>query len=139
MALEKKIADPYHTLPVVRDALRSRNVRVLAALPGPSWRGYTQRVARRDGATDIPAAFDVHFDWRYERNMPGSPLMGFFRKTMFKRIGPNLRRLGLVGDRGRRHYEAMGLLDLQEGKAAPELTADDLLADESPEVSPAVP
>ena len=57
----------------------------------------------------------------------GSELMQFFRKTMFRRIIPNLKRIGLLSDRVRPLYDALGLLEFEGGKAAPELTAKDLL------------
>jgi len=58
-----------------------------------------------------------------------SPLMVFFRRTMFRRILPNLKRIGLLSDRIRPHYAAIGLLEYESGKAAHELTAQDLLDD----------
>ncbi len=57
----------------------------------------------------------------------GSDLMQFFRKTMFRRIIPNLKRIGLLSDRVRPHYAALGLLEFEGEKAATELTANDLL------------
>jgi hypothetical protein len=59
----------------------------------------------------------------------GSDLMTFFRRTMFRRIVPNLKRIGLLSDRVRPHYEKIGLLAYEHGKAAPDLTARDLLED----------
>jgi hypothetical protein len=58
-----------------------------------------------------------------------SPMMSLFRKTMFKRIIPNLKRIGLLSDRVRPQYERAGLLEYEHGKAAPELTASELLDD----------
>jgi hypothetical protein len=58
-----------------------------------------------------------------------SEMMSLFRKTMFKRIIPNLKRIGLLTDRMRPHYQQHGLLDFEHGRAAPELTAQDLLDD----------
>ncbi len=58
-----------------------------------------------------------------------SEMMTMFRKTMFKRIIPNLKRIGLLGDRVRPHYEQYGLLEFEHGRAAPELSAQDLLDD----------
>jgi hypothetical protein len=55
--------------------------------------------------------------------------MGSFRQTMFKRIVPNLKRIGLLSDRIRPRYDALGLLSYETGRAAPELTAADLLED----------
>jgi len=65
----------------------------------------------------------------WERLTVGSKLMGSFRQTMFKRIIPNLKRIGLLSDRIRPRYDALGLLAYEAGRAAPELTAADLLAD----------
>jgi hypothetical protein len=58
-----------------------------------------------------------------------SEMMGLFRRTMFKRIIPNLKRIGLLSDRIRPHYEQHGLLAFEHGKAAPDLTASELLED----------
>jgi len=65
----------------------------------------------------------------WERLSVESRLMGVFRKTMFKRIVPNLRRIGLLSPRIRPRYDALGLLAFEGGRAAPELTANDLLED----------
>jgi hypothetical protein len=58
-----------------------------------------------------------------------SEMMALFRRTMFKRIIPNLKRIGLLTDRVRPRYAAAGLLEFEGGRAAPDLTAEDLLAD----------
>lgn len=65
----------------------------------------------------------------WERLTLASKLMGSFRQTMFKRIIPNLKRIGLLSDRIRPRYDALGLLAYESGHAAPELTAADLLED----------
>src|SRR5262249_3371959 len=65
----------------------------------------------------------------WERLSLSSRLMGSFRQTMFKRIVPNLKRIGLLSDRIRPRYDALGLLEYETGRAAPELTANDLLED----------
>jgi hypothetical protein len=66
-------------------------------------------------------------DW--ERLSVESRLMGTFRQTMFKRIVPNLKRIGLLSARIRPRYDALGLLAYEGGRAAPDLTAADLLED----------
>ena len=58
-----------------------------------------------------------------------SEMMAVFRRTMFKRIIPNLKRIGLLSDRVRPRYAAAGLLHFESGRPAPELTVEDLLAD----------
>ncbi len=67
---------------------------------------------------------------QWNRLVMHSDMMGIFRKTMFKRIIPNLKRIGLLSDRIRPHYAQLGLLAFENGKSAPELTAEDLLNDE---------
>jgi P-aminobenzoate N-oxygenase AurF len=59
----------------------------------------------------------------------GSDFMAKFRHTMFRRIVPNLKRIGLLSEHMRPHYEAIGLLELEHGKAAPDLTAEELIGD----------
>jgi hypothetical protein len=56
-------------------------------------------------------------------------MMTRFRKTMFKRVIPNLKRIGLLTDRIKPKYAELGLLGFEHGKAAPELTANDLIND----------
>jgi hypothetical protein len=56
-----------------------------------------------------------------------SDLIGMFRHTMFKRVIPNLKFIGLLTDRIRPYYEELGLLDFERGKPAPDLTAEDLI------------
>jgi hypothetical protein len=57
-----------------------------------------------------------------------SQFMDFFRRTMFRRIVPNLKRIGLLSDRVRHHYAEIGLLEWEHERAAPDLTAADLLS-----------
>ena len=65
---------------------------------------------------------------QWDRNVLDSKMMSFFRQTMFRRIIPNLKRIGLLSDRIRPHYARLGLLEYEHDKAATELTAADLLA-----------
>ena len=48
---------------------------------------------------------------------------------MFKRIIPNLKRIGLLSSKVKKHYESIGLLmyKYDSGKDAPDLTFEDLL------------
>jgi len=80
-------------------------------------------------AHEIHQEFYAHVLSRREWNrlIETSELMTLFRRTMFKRIIPNLKRIGLLSDRVRPRYEALGLLRWERGKAAPDLTARDLL------------
>lgn len=56
-----------------------------------------------------------------------SEYMRNFRDRLFKRLIPNLKRINLMSARIRPHYEALGLLAYEHEKAAPELTAADLV------------
>ncbi len=56
-----------------------------------------------------------------------SEMMGLFRRTMFKRVVPNLRRIGLLSDRIRPKYAALGLLEFEHGRDATQLSADDVV------------
>lgn len=50
-----------------------------------------------------------------------------FRERMFKGIVPNLKRIGLLTDRVRRHYDALGLLEWEDAPAAPDVDEGGLL------------
>ena len=63
-----------------------------------------------------------------------SQYMRNFRQTMFRRLVPNLKRINLMSDRIRPHYAALGLLEFENDKAAPELTASELIRDSEPPV-----
>jgi hypothetical protein len=55
-----------------------------------------------------------------------------FRDVMFRRMVPNLREIGLLSDRVRPHYEAVGLGKYFEGASADRLTAQMILDDLDP-------
>jgi len=82
-------------------------------------------------ARELHAEFFAHEVSRthWDRIVLASPMMGLFRDTMFRRIVPNLKRIGLLSDRMRPRYEKAGLLAFEHGKAAPDLTAEDLLGE----------
>jgi len=56
-----------------------------------------------------------------------SEMMAIFRRSMFKRIIPNLKRIGLLSQRVRTRYDELGVLAYEEAKAAPELTHRDIM------------
>lgn len=64
----------------------------------------------------------------WDRLVQSSGLMTLFRRTMFKRIMPNIRRIGLLSDRVRPRYAELGLLQYESGQDATTLTAADMLA-----------
>jgi hypothetical protein len=64
----------------------------------------------------------------WDRLMHASTIMQMFRRSMFRRIVPNLKWIGLLSVRIRPHYEAIGLLEWEHDKAAPDLSDQELLA-----------
>ena len=64
--------------------------------------------------------------WRHVVNT--SPGLEEFRHNMFQRLVPNLREIGLLTDRILPHYERMGLTKYMGGKAAHEVSGDEMLA-----------
>ncbi len=60
-----------------------------------------------------------------------SPGMEYFRRTMFSRMVPNLREIGLLSARIKPHYERVGLSRYFDGRAADMLTSDDFLTPEA--------
>lgn len=63
----------------------------------------------------------------WDRLVLASGYMARFRKMMFRRLVPNLKRIRLLSDRIRPYYASLGLLEFEAEKAAPELSADELL------------
>jgi hypothetical protein len=75
--------------------------------------------------------YDEHYAHAMKRKewdalVDSTGLMDNFRRSMFKRLIPNLKRIGLLSDRIRPHYEAIGVLGWETEKAAPELATDEL-------------
>jgi hypothetical protein len=56
-----------------------------------------------------------------------SAYMDLYRSRLFYRLIPNLKKIGLLTDRIRPHYEKVGLLQFERGKAANELSSEELL------------
>ena len=57
-----------------------------------------------------------------------SEMMREFRRSLFSRLIPNLRAIGLLSDRIRQRYEALGVLQYEGEKSADQLSLHDLLA-----------
>jgi hypothetical protein len=56
-----------------------------------------------------------------------SGFMASFRSTMFRRLIPNLKKVHLLTDRIRPHYEALGLLVYEHERPSNELSLGELL------------
>jgi hypothetical protein len=78
--------------------------------------------------------YEEHFEHRLTRSQWAEVLSssrGFeeFRHVMFSRLMPNLREIGLLSERIKPHYERVGLARYFQGRAASEITADEMLAE----------
>lgn len=107
--------------------------------------GEREREEREDWAFEVAllmrnrfAAYEVFDEWfaggRLSREawrevVQGSPGMGRFRHTMFKRLVPNLRDIGLLTPRIFPAYERAGLTEYFGGKAAPELSGEQMVSE----------
>src|SRR6266478_2513111 len=56
--------------PLLRDAIRSRNLRVIASMLGPAFRGLVRQRGRNEESTPVRLGYRAHFDWRYARSEP---------------------------------------------------------------------
>ncbi|MBI5542966.1 MAG: ferritin-like domain-containing protein [Deltaproteobacteria bacterium] len=66
----------------------------------------------------------------WDRSVSDSDFMAFFRRTLLRRVIPNLKRIHLLSERIRPHYAREGMLAWENEKAAPDLTAQDMLESE---------
>jgi len=90
-------------------------------------------------------AYEVYEEWfeglisreEWRKFILGSPGMEMFRHTMFSRLVPNLREIGLLSDRIKGDYDRVGLMKYFGGLSADQLTAEVLLGDLDP-AAPAV-
>jgi hypothetical protein len=57
-----------------------------------------------------------------------SELMKFFRRSMFRLLIPNLKRLGLFTERIRPRYAAIGIVNYEAGRQMSEMTTDEIMA-----------
>lgn len=128
---------------VIRDEARHVHYGVLA-LEKVYTNGISERerVDREDWAYEVSLMlrnrflahelYDEFFAHRMKRSewdkmVLESEMMAVFRQSMFKRIIPNLKRIGLLSDRIRPRYEKLGMLIYEQEKAAPELTHKEIM------------
>ena len=103
-----------------------------------------ERIEREDWALEVALlmrdrflAGEVYEEW-FEGRLPWtkwreiverSPGLRTFRQTMFRRLVPNLREIGLLSPRVRARYDVAGLLGYARGAAADSLDDGALLND----------
>lgn len=64
---------------------------------------------------------------KWDKLVSESHLMKLFRHTMFRRIIPNIKRIGLLSDRIRPRYAKLGLLQFENERPATELSVAELM------------
>src|SRR4051812_4373739 len=56
--------------PLLRDATASGNLKVLASMLGPAFRGFIQQRGKGEPRTPMPVGYPVTFTWDYRRDNP---------------------------------------------------------------------
>ncbi len=82
-------------------------------------------------------AYEVYDEWfdgilprhKWRTFVQRAPGMEIFRRTMFSRLVPNLREIGLMSEEIQKSYARIGLMQYFGGRAAPELSGEELIAD----------
>jgi len=82
-------------------------------------------------------AYEVYDEWfahklsrdAWRRFVTRAPGMEEFRHTMFSRLVPNLREIGLLTPRIQARYDEVGLMRYFDGVSADHLTGDQMIAD----------
>lgn len=84
---------------------------------------------RRFLAHEIYEEFwSTHFTYNSWNKFVGqSQLMTMFRKSMFRLIIPNLKRIGLLSDRIKPRYAALGVLEFESAPTVYEMSQEELL------------
>lgn len=101
-----------------------------------------ERMEREDWAFEVALlmrnrfmAHEVYEEWmahrmtrkQWNQMVLESPGMAEFRSTMFSRLIPNLKYIGLLSPRMAKHYTDAGLMRWADGRNASQLTAEDLI------------
>jgi len=129
---------------VIQDEARHVHYGVVALRTHFAGLSESERREREDWAFEVALlmrnrflAYEVYEEW-FEGLMPrekwrnvvtNMPGMHEFRQTMFSRLVPNLREIGLVTPRMLPRYEKVGLLKYMGGLAADRLDGAGLIAD----------
>jgi hypothetical protein len=127
---------------VIHDEARHVHYGVLALRDHVKQLSAAERREREDWTFEVALlmrnrflAHEVHEEWfegRISRSdwrdfVSRTPGMVRFRKTMFSRLVPNLRAIGLVSERMIPRYEKVGLLEYMDGLAADRLDGEGMI------------
>ncbi|MCB9744141.1 MAG: ferritin-like domain-containing protein [Alphaproteobacteria bacterium] len=103
----------------------------------------SERQEREDWAFEVSLlmrnrfmVYELHEEWfegiltrdQWRQVVLASPGLELFRSTMFSRLVPNLREIGLLSERIQPAYHEAGLMKYFNGASANELTAESMLA-----------
>lgn len=129
---------------VIQDEARHVHYGVLALRDHMKQLSDAERCEREDWSFEVALlmrnrfiAYEVYEEW-FEGIMPRAkwrefvthtPGMHQFRQTMFSRLVPNLREIGLITPRLIPRYEKVGLLQYMGGLAADRLDGDGMIAE----------
>lgn len=129
---------------VIQDEARHVHYGVVALREHMKQISESERREREDWAFEVSLlmrnrflAYEVYEEWfegvfsraQWREMMAESPGMELFRSVMFNRLVPNLREIGLLTDRIKPAYDAVGLMRYFNGKAASEISGDDMLSE----------
>jgi hypothetical protein len=129
---------------VIQDEARHVHYGVLALREHIKQLGDSERREREDWAFEVALlmrnrflAYEVYEEWfegvlpraKWREFVTRSPGMNQFRQTMFSRLVPNLREIGLITPRLLPRYEKVGLRSYMDGLAADRLDGNGMLAE----------
>ena len=85
--------------PLFKEAVQSRNLRVLASMLGPAFRGLVQQRGKNESSTPVRLGYNACFEWRYTRGEPLCVLsarmfFGLFSMLYRLRARVDLRAIG---------------------------------------------
>ncbi len=136
---------------VIRDEARHVHYGVLALREHIGQLSERERREREDWTFEVALlmrnrflAYEIYEEWfegimsrkAWRSFITSTPGMRSFRQTMFTRLVPNLREIGLVPARMLARYEQAGLLQYMGGLAADRLDGDGMIAELDAERDP---
>jgi len=129
---------------VIQDEARHVHYGVLALREHIKHLGDRERREREDWTFEVALlmrnrfmGYEVYEEWfagalprsAWREFILGAPGMEEFRHTMFSRLVPNLREIGLLSPRIARRYDEVGLMKYAHGASADQLSGDAMVAE----------